>query len=155
MCKDTNTITQPSAQNNANINLNINMMNLQIVMDGWYYPNQVQLSNFSQNFFEPFYRSFMLCCEALYGECAISEQTYRDVLPIFAFDLTAQKIRVKNTPNTLQIIGQRNNVTPTAPGDNWPNNVNFYIITFQEKFFKANYITQMLKQESINVCFIS
>ena len=74
------------------------------------------------------------------GECSMSFKQYRDLYPIFAFDLTAQTMKVRNAKVQFTVIGTRNSNTPT--------NLNMYTVVLFEKFYEANYLANELKLRS-------
>jgi hypothetical protein len=73
---------------------------------------------------------------------------------IFAFDLTAQNIKVRNQATQVNIIGLRNSNTPVPTTTaNGGVSVNMYVVVLYEKFFEAKYLRNELlpKSEPSNV----
>ena len=133
------TITQ-SSQSNSTLLTHANMQNLQIQLDGEMYPYLPQMEDFGSNKYANFYERFKEVCIALCGECSMSMKEYRDLYPIFAFDLRAQTTKIKNQVVNMMIIGNRN--------INTPSNINMYVYGFMEQYYKAEYIKNLISPVS-------
>jgi hypothetical protein len=129
------TINQ-SSQTNSTLLTHANMQSLQILLDGELYPYLPQMEDFGSNKFSNFYERFKEVCIAMTGECNMSSKEYRDLYPIFAFDLRAQSGKIKNQVVPMTILGTRNSNTPST--------VNMYVYGFMEQFYKAEYIKNLI-----------
>jgi hypothetical protein len=112
------------------------MQSLQIQLDGELYPYIPQMEDFGSNKFSNFYERFKEVCFAMTGECSMTMKEYRDLYPIFAFDLRAQTTKVKNSVVPMNIIGTRNVNTPSS--------LNMFVYGFMEQYYKAEYIKNLI-----------
>jgi hypothetical protein len=153
--KDGYAVNTPSAQTNASLNLNLDINKIQVMLDGKYYPSIQQDGNFDADEFTPFYQRYKECVDKIWGECTMSPLEYRDLYPIFGFDLNAQLLKLHNQNVSLQLTFTRNgsvanNITGlTSRGtqltaNNTNSNIQIYVIGMFEKYFRANYTKQQL-----------
>jgi hypothetical protein len=135
--KDTTIVS--SSTTNSIVNTHANMQSLQILIGGELYPNTPQLADFPSNKFAYFYERFKQVCIALTGECSMTVKEYL-ISPVFAFDLRAQDMQIKNTIIPITIQGTRNVNVPTS--------VNMYVYTFYERYYKAEFLKNLITPAS-------
>ena len=120
-----------SSQSNSTLNSNADIQYLQISLGGELYPNIAQQANWGNNFINQFYEQYKECVIKLTGECSMSLKEYRDLYPTFAFDLTAQAIKVKNLSTQVNVLGKRNSGNV---------DLQMYVIVLYERFYSAQYL---------------
>jgi hypothetical protein len=135
--KDPTQNSNTSSQVNGSLNCNADIQNLQINLGGQLYPILPQdarwnIQNNGTFYSSRFYEQFRDCVTKLTGECSMSEKQWRELYPIFAYDLTAQQTKVRNQATQVVIQGNRNSNTPTS--------VMMYVIVLYEKSFEAKYL---------------
>jgi hypothetical protein len=157
--KDNYSLANASPQNNASLNLNLDINKIQIILDGKYYPSIQQDGNFDANEYMPFYQRFLECAKKISEECPLGPIEYRDLYPIFGFDLTAQMIKLHNQPVSMQLTFNRNTTTTNGitglasrgsqlNANNTLSAVQIYVIALYEKYYKANYTKQLVTMVS-------
>ncbi len=129
------TITQTS-QTNSTLLTHANVQNLQIQIGTIQYPFLPQQEDFGSNKFSNFYERFKEVCISLTGECTMSMKEYRDLYPIFAFDLRAQTTKIRNEIVPMTIMGLRNTNTPSS--------LTMYVYALQEQYYKSEYIKNLI-----------
>ena len=137
--------TQNSSQVNASLNCNADVQNLQVNLGGQLYPLLPQDAKWNiqgdgVHYTSKFYEQYRECCTKLTGECSMTKKQWRELYPIFAFDLTAQQTKVRNQATQVVITGIRNSNTPT--------NVIMYVVVLYEKYFEAKYLRNEISPKS-------
>ena len=133
-----------TSQRNGTLNSNADIKDLQVSLNGEFYPVLTQDAHWGTDYrstgINRFYEQFRQCCMKFSGECSMSYKQFRDLYPIFAFDLTAQTNKIRNTNVVFDIVGTRNSMTPTT--------MNMYTIVIYEKYFEASYLNNMINLKS-------
>ena len=145
-----------SSQFNASLNSNADILSLQVNLGGELYPVNAQDAHWNVSGTEGrmvginrFYEQFRDCCVKITGQCSMTFKQFRDLYPIFAFDLTAQNIKVRNQATQVNIIGTRNSNTPVPiAGIAGSVSVNMYVVVLYEKFFEAKYLRNEILPKS-------
>jgi len=115
-----NTTSQNAVDKNYGLFRHCDISSITIDIDGKEYPNKPQNAEFEKNKFSMFYSGFRNVCQALGGECAMTEKEYKELYTIFAIDTSDQMEKTIGSVVNMSINIKRNedpteNTNPRNP----------------------------------------